>query len=143
MANHLSDTEKWLKARLLQTGTALSSAVGQKIYNFSASPKAVLPYLVFRLIPLDPVTGQNGTVLQSRFIADVQIYCQSAQISQTDTAVAAISAFFETDDLTRTQGTSRIDVAESIPISREVSTKFPDNIILARGISFKLYVSTI
>lgn len=137
---HLNEVEKWFKSQIAAIG-AMSSCVGSRKHNSFPPAKIVFPYLVWRVIPLKNTTAQLGQTIQSRFLLDAIIYSALPLPATVDAAIAGMNEHFESPTLVRQTDNVIISISAENPINRPQSGANPDEKIIGRGTSFKLWVA--
>lgn len=122
----------------------LETLVGARIYNSSAPPKAVLPFAVFTVIPLDDNFGQARASIQTRLLCDFKIEYRLPLDAETlGTAIEAVTEIFRTARTAHSFGDFRISVWGRRPISQLSSGAASAEKIYSFGKTFQATMSRV
>lgn len=139
MANAVAVLESFWKTELGNI-SEVSLCVSNRIFNGVAKPGTIFPYLIYTTIPLQDDFGQARTPIQYNFLTDIQIISPLALISNIDPAVEAIFIKFGNPPSFETGG-RRISIRHDRPISRLAAGAVPEEYLLYRGGTYRVWVS--
>lgn len=141
MDDEVTIFERFFKAEILGIAAVVTCVVDRE-FNSIAPPKAVLPYGLFKVIPLDDNTGQARTSIQSRFLIDQKFISAFPLPATIAPAVAAIKEHFRSAQTFNFEG-YRISVWHVRPISFIESGATADERLLNRGGTYQATMSAI
>lgn len=133
--------EKFLRTELLAV-PEIVDCIASRVFNLLAPSKAVLPYCIFQLVPLQDRTGQARTPIQTRCEVDVKILTGFPVPASVTTAIAAVKEHFRGSNTFDSNG-YRISVRHERPISYIETGATAEERILHRGGSFRVWMSKI
>lgn len=141
MASEIAELEKLFHRELLGIPAAVA-CFGAKLSNGAAPANAKFPYAVFQAIPLRDNFGQARTSIQSVFFVDFKIYSRLPLPDTVDAAVAAVKEYFRTAN-TFTTDNFRVSIRHEMPLSKPEKGAKPDEKLLMRGSTYKVWMSAL
>lgn len=139
MSDELSVFEECFRGELLEV-PELVEYVGNGVLNMVAGPKAVLPYAIFTVIPLEDNTGQARTSIQTRLLVDLKFVDAVPPSDRMGPAIAAVKEHFR-KSLTYYHEGYAISIRHDRPISMIERGRTADERLLNRGCSFRVWMS--
>ena len=138
MAEELATFEKFFRSQV--TGlAAVTTCVGDRFSNMYAAPKAMMPYAVFQVGPLEDLVGQARQTVMTRLLVDLKFVSGIPVPDTVFAAVKAVREHFRTSLSFEFEG-YRISVRHERPINIPETGAVPGEQLVNRGGSYLVWM---